>query len=305
MDDYTGDRPGDDYNRRVTREEVRLLLAEHDWTVIEHRDGIDYLRRPGKSSGMYSASLGYLKGNRLKVFTTSDPTLQPKKGGYQPFALYALLKHAGDFKAATKVLVDLGYGRNGQPSSETGKAQDETYHTGANGDSQQEPHQKPMARPRILHAEEITEQPMQWLWEPYLPRNMLVMLDGDPGLGKSMMLLQVAANLSQGQPFLDQLGKPTLTADVEGPQNTLILSAEDSLEHIMVPRLKRACADLKRIKFLDGWLSPDGRQHTFTLQHIPILVRAIEQVKPVLVILDRLVAYLGDIDMHRSNQTGR
>jgi AAA domain len=144
---------------------------------------------------------------------------------------------------------------------------------------------------------------MTWLWEPYLPRNMLVMLDGDPGLGKSMMLLQVAANLSQGRPVLDQLGKPTLAADVDGPQATLILSAEDSLEHIMVPRLRRAGADLKYIKFLDGWLGADGKPHTFTLQHIPILVQALETIKPVLVILDPLVAYLGEIDMHRSNQT--
>src|SRR5262249_22259469 len=68
--------------------------------------------------GAYSASLGYLKGNRLKVFTTSDPILRPKKGGYQPFALYALLDHHGDFTAATAMLAELGYGRNGQPSDE-------------------------------------------------------------------------------------------------------------------------------------------------------------------------------------------
>jgi hypothetical protein len=129
LNDYTGDRPGDDYNRRVTREEVRLLLAEHGWPVIEHRDGVDYLRRPGKTSGMYSASLGYLKGNRLKVFTTSDPILQPKKGGYQPFALYALLQHDGDFKAATKALLELGYGRNGQPHEDTDEAEDEPHPT--------------------------------------------------------------------------------------------------------------------------------------------------------------------------------
>jgi hypothetical protein len=71
----------------------------------------------------------------------------------------------------------------------------------------------------------------------------------------------------------------------------------------MVPRLKKAGADLKYIKFLDGWLSPDGKEHTFSLQHMSILVQAIEAVHPVLVILDPLVAYLGNIDMHRSNQT--
>jgi hypothetical protein len=158
-------------------------------------------------------------------------------------------------------------------------------------------------RPLIVHAHEVQEQPIQWLWEPYIPRSMLVMLDGDPGLGKTLMLLQVAANLSKGLSFLDQAGKPTLAADVDGPQTTLILSAEDSLPHIMVPRLKRAGADLTCIKFLQGWLGVEDEEHAFDLQHLWALTKSIEQWNPVLVILDPLVAYLGDIDMHRANET--
>ena len=129
------------------------------------------------------------------------------------------------------------------------------------------------------------------------------MLDGDPGLGKGLMLVQVATNLSRGLPFLDQLGRPTVYADVDGPQSTLILTAEESLEYTMVPRLIKAGADRRYIKFLTGWLSEDGTEHAFDLQHLPVLVQAIEAVRPVLVILDPLVAYLGDIDMHRSNHT--
>jgi putative DNA primase/helicase len=161
----------------------------------------------------------------------------------------------------------------------------------------------PAARPLIIHAHEVEAEAIRWLWEPYIPRGMLVMLDGDPGLGKSMMLLQVAANLSRGLPFLDQFGKPTIAPDVDGPQSTLILSAEDSLAHVMIPRLTRAGADLHRIKFLQGWLGPEEDEHGFDLQHLPILIQAIEEVKPVLVVLDPLVAYLGAIDMHRSNET--
>jgi putative DNA primase/helicase len=163
--------------------------------------------------------------------------------------------------------------------------------------------ERPAARPLIVHAHEVQAQAIEWIWEPYIPRSMLVMLDGDPGLGKSMMLLQAATNLSKGLPFLDQFGKPTRSPDVDGPQTTLILSAEDSLSHVMIPRLKRAGADLTRIKFLQGWLGPEDEEHAFDLQHLEVLIQAIEEVKPVLVILDPLVAYLGDIDMHRSNET--
>lgn len=158
-------------------------------------------------------------------------------------------------------------------------------------------------RPIIIDAEAVQEQPIRWLWYPYIPRGMLVLLDGDPGLGKSMMLVQIAANLSRGLPFLDQLGKPTLMADVDGPQSTLVLSAEDSLEHVMIPRLKRAGADLTRIRFLQGWLGAEDEEHAFELRHLDILRQAMTQVKPALVILDPLVAYLGEIDMHRANET--
>jgi hypothetical protein len=158
-------------------------------------------------------------------------------------------------------------------------------------------------RPVIMSADRVEAKPIEWLWKPYLPRGMLVMLDGDPGLGKGLMLIQVAANLSRGWPFLDQVGKPTLDADVDGPQTTLILSAEDSLAHVMIPRLQRANADLTRIQFLTGWLGPEDEERAFDLQHMSVLTQAIEQVKPVLIILDPLVAYLGDIDMYRSNET--
>jgi hypothetical protein len=158
-------------------------------------------------------------------------------------------------------------------------------------------------RPMIVHAHEVQAQTIQWLWEPCIPRGMLVMLDGDPGLGKTLMLLQVAPNLSKQQPFLDQLGKPTLAPDVDGPQTTLILSAEDSLPHVMIPRLTRAGADLTRIKFLTGWLGSEDEEHVFDLQHLPVLIQALREWRPALVILDPLVAYLGPIDMHRSNET--
>jgi putative DNA primase/helicase len=170
-------------------------------------------------------------------------------------------------------------------------------------DESDETQEQPPERPLLIQADTVKAQAIQWLWEPYLPRGMLVILDGDPGLGKGLMLVQVAANLSRGWLFLDQLGKPTLMADVEGPQSTLILSAEDSLAHVMIPRLTRAKADLSRITFLRAWLGPEDDEHAFTLQHLPVLIQAIEDVKPVLVILDPLVAYLGDIDMYRANET--
>jgi DNA repair protein RadA/Sms len=71
----------------------------------------------------------------------------------------------------------------------------------------------------------------------------------------------------------------------------------------MIPRLERAGADKRYIKFMSGWIGPEDEEHVFDLSKIDMLIQAITEVKPALVILDPLVAYLGDIDMYRSNQT--
>jgi len=117
MDDYTGSRVGDEYNRKITRAEVRALLTEQGARLVHSANGVDYFCRPGKVGKSYSGTLGHLPGNRLRSFTPNWPMFPPKKGGYQPFAIYTYLKHQGDFKAALKALADLGYGRNKSDAS--------------------------------------------------------------------------------------------------------------------------------------------------------------------------------------------
>jgi hypothetical protein len=107
-------RPGDDFNARATVEDVRILLVEHGWTVMEHRDGVTYLRRPGKAGHAYSGTLGKVAPNGFYCFTSNGQPFEMNHG-YPPFSVYGLLAHGGDFKAAAKALADQGYGdrRNG------------------------------------------------------------------------------------------------------------------------------------------------------------------------------------------------
>ena len=44
---------------------------------------------------------------------------------------------------------------------------------------------------------------IRWLWKPFLPRGKLAVLDGDPGMGKSMLTIDLAARLSRGGPLPD------------------------------------------------------------------------------------------------------
>ena len=52
-------------------------------------------------------------------------------------------------------------------------------------------------------------------------------------------------------------------------------------------------------RHLTGFLSPEDEERAFTLQYIDVLRQALEDTRPVLVVIDPLQAYLGEIDMHR------
>ena len=93
---------------------------------------------------------------------------------------------------------------------------------------------------RALRVSELTSEPVRWLWPGYLPLGKLVLLDGDPGLGKSLIALDLCARLSKGQPMPD--GKPT-----PEPGNSLVLEAEDGPEDTVRPRLLALGADPDRV----------------------------------------------------------
>lgn len=160
-------------------------------------------------------------------------------------------------------------------------------------------------QPILTTLTDVQEGPVGWLWWPYLAKGTLAMLDGDPGLGKSWVSIQLAACLSRGFPLPDQQGCPTLPTG--GAQHVLLITAEDSPEHTIKPRLLQADGDPAYVHILNGWTDPAAKDPTelqaFTLAHVPILEEALRRYPAALVVIDPLQAYLGKIDMHRSNET--
>ena len=148
---------------------------------------------------------------------------------------------------------------------------------------------------------DVQPEKVEWLWKPYIALGTLCMLDGDPGIGKSLLMLQIAANISQDHPFPDQTGKPTLRAGAT--QNVLIMTREDSLSMTIRPRLDASDADVRRVFVSANWLDAEGKEQTFTLKHLPLLEAELQRLHPRLVLLDPIQSFFGDADMHRANQT--
>ena len=46
---------------------------------------------------------------------------------------------------------------------------------------------------KIIKASEIEPKEVKWLWYPYIPFGKVTLLQGDPGDGKSKLMLSIAA----------------------------------------------------------------------------------------------------------------
>jgi hypothetical protein len=54
---------------------------------------------------------------------------------------------------------------------------------------------------QLQWAHQVNTKPIDWLWRPWLPRGAVVVIDGDPGAGKSSMMFDVVARISTGRAF--------------------------------------------------------------------------------------------------------
>lgn len=46
---------------------------------------------------------------------------------------------------------------------------------------------------------EVQLQEIEWLWFPFIPYGKLTIIQGDPGDGKTTLVLNIAAKLSKGE----------------------------------------------------------------------------------------------------------
>jgi len=104
--DLDGDRPGDDYNRKVGVDP--RILKSNGWTPVYRKGEMTAWRRPGKKDRGISATLNYDGRGFFHVFTSSTEFEQNKSHtGYQ---VYAILEHGGDWSAAARALKADGFG---------------------------------------------------------------------------------------------------------------------------------------------------------------------------------------------------
>jgi hypothetical protein len=155
--------------------------------------------------------------------------------------------------------------------------------------------------PILVRVSSVQPEPVKWLWRPWLPDGCLSVLDGDPGLGKSTLTLDLAARVTRGWVMPPGSGGGPVP-----PGTVLLLSAEDSLPHTIRPRLDAAGADSDRVDYLKA-VHFGGRSRPPILPGDLKLVADVIKDRAVrLMIVDPLMAFLGDDhDAHKDQDIRR
>jgi putative DNA primase/helicase len=154
------------------------------------------------------------------------------------------------------------------------------------------PHAAPAGN-LIVRASEITPKKIEWLWPGRIPLGKLTTFAGVGGLGKTFVLLDIAARISTGNEW------PCSGGQCSEPGQVLFISGEDDPEDTLVPRLIEMEADLSKIAFLKTEV-----QDYMTLADLDTLERALEQIGSDvrLVVIDPPAAFLGGIDDHKNSE---
>ena len=142
----------------------------------------------------------------------------------------------------------------------------------------------------IIKASEIEPKEVKWLWYPYIPFGKVTLLQGDPGDGKSKLMLSIAALLSRGEalPFTDE--------EIE-PMTIIYQTTEDDADDTVVPRFHSAGGNGDHLIFI----REDEKSLSFGDSRIG---EAIERYKAKLLILDPMSSYIGEsCSMNNANET--
>ena len=163
----------------------------------------------------------------------------------------------------------------------------------------------------MINMESVKVEQIEWLLYPFIPFGKVTIIQGDPGEGKTTMVLQIIAKLTRGEPILlnkksqkevqqdseENLKQEVLSQDNPiQPVNVIYQTAEDGLGDTIKPRLLAAGADCSRVLVIDD------REQPLTMVDVR-LEEAIMQTKARMVVLDPIQGFLGtDVDMHRANE---
>lgn len=135
---------------------------------------------------------------------------------------------------------------------------------------------------QLEHFNTVKASKVEWLWYPYIPCGKITVLQGDPGAGKSMFMIEIISRLTRGETLPDGVTRQ--------PIDVIYQCSEDGLADTIKPRLEKSGADCEKVAFISEELT------SFSLDD-DIIRQAMITSDARLLVIDPFQAYLGDSDL--------
>lgn len=149
----------------------------------------------------------------------------------------------------------------------------------------------------LVNAADVVMRPLDWIWEGHLLRGSQELMSGQPDLSKSTVQIGHIACATARLPWPD--GAPAIE-----PMSVVMMTAEDTLDQIVVPRLRAAGADVSRVNFLKC-IKTDERDRQFLLaEDLDRLERLVKKLGDVgLITIDPITAFMGSkMDSYKTTE---
>lgn len=156
------------------------------------------------------------------------------------------------------------------------------------------------AEPQIelKQLSEIAPEKLDWVWANVIPQGALSLITGEPGVGKSLFTLEVAAAVTRGD-----RGPHDETQGV--PAGVILFSGQDDLAKTIRPRLEAAGANVSLIYALSSRVRPVNGDSAKTSEpssiadsHLSILDSELQRlqgegIRVRLAVIDPMIAFAG------------
>ena len=147
---------------------------------------------------------------------------------------------------------------------------------------------------KVIKFSDVKTEIPKWIWYQYIPLGTLVLLVGDPGVGKSYIALYIASIISNGGKF--PFDENNLNA-IKIPTKVLFQNGEDGVSYTLSLRLDKLGANKENILMIDESID------MFRIDQIGILEEVIVSNNIKLIIIDPIQRYLpNNKSMDKANE---
>jgi KaiC/GvpD/RAD55 family RecA-like ATPase len=158
----------------------------------------------------------------------------------------------------------------------------------------------------LVRLDTVEPESIEWVWPGRIAKGKLTVIAGEPGTGKSLVTIDIAARITRGDAWPNNEGQAE-QGDV------IFLSAEDTTRDVILPRLIEASGVRTRAKVFEAVKQRDADtgeivERSFNLAaDVEVLSGVLEANPKVrLVVIDPIGSYLGGrVDSHKEGDVRR